>query len=161
MLRTRGGLRSAFAIDESVTPRRIDLRAAALALAGMRAVGAVGTAPCVADAAPIYTAVIDAGSNGTRISLYEVVPGRYPLIREIASHKGVAGDEGIDDVMNHVGGLAKTLGLDAMGEALIGPLLETVAPALKGRGVRDGDVVVDILATAAANSVLGAGCGAL
>lgn len=151
MLRKTVGLRSSVEIGERVSPRSRLAPAATLGLAMMLVAGVVGIAPA---AATVYTAVIDAGSSGTRISLYEVVPGPYPEIKEIASHKGVAGDEGIDDFLNKVGGTEKNLGADAVGDALIGPLLDAIAPALKGRGVRDGDVVVDLLATAGMRSTL-------
>lgn len=153
-MHTKSGLRSPGAFGKSVTPRQSRLRAATLALAGILAPAAIGFAPVPAAADTVYTAVIDAGSSGTRISLYQVVPGPYPVIEEIAKHKGVAGDEGIDDFLNRLGGAEKNLGPDAVGTAVIGPLLDAVAPALRQRGVRDGDVVVDLLATAGMRSAL-------
>jgi len=112
-------------------------------------------APCVAAAAtPVYTVVMDAGSSGTRAFLFEIIPGPYPVITEIASHKAIEGDEGLDDFLNGIGGVGRNLGPADVGKAVIGPLLDAVEPKLKALGVKDGDVVVDLLATAGMRSVL-------
>ena len=126
----------------------------AVCLAALVSLGLPAAASANSTSAPVYTAVIDAGSSGTRIFLFEVQPGPYPLIKQIAAHKGIAGDDGIDDFLNHLGGTEKNLGPEAVGPAVIGPLLDAIAPTLAERGVRDGDVVVDLLATAGMRSVV-------
>ena len=73
----------------------------------------------VAEDKPIYTAVFDAGSSGTRLSFFNVKPGNggYPLITKIATYdrniSGVTNDNGINDFLNGTGSI--TL---AMGESL-------------------------------------------
>ena len=128
--------------------------AALCGLVALLAAGPIGGAAAETSPATVYTAVIDAGSSGTRIALYAVVPGPYPVIEELGRHKGVAGDEGLDDFLNHVGGVNKDLGPDAVGDTVIGPLLDAIAPLLAEKGVPAGDVVVDLLATAGMRGVL-------
>ena len=58
---------------------------------------------------PIYTAIFDAGSSGTRLSFYKVIPGNggYPVIEKIATfdrdEDQVLDDEGINDFLNGKG----------------------------------------------------------
>ena len=54
---------------------------------------------------PIYTAVIDAGSSGTRLSFFKVVPGSggYPIIDKIATYDN--DDDGINDFLNGNGSI--------------------------------------------------------
>ena len=60
---------------------------------------------------PIYTAVFDAGSSGTRLSFYSVVPGNggYPIIEKIKTYDedtdGVTDDDGINDFLNGNGSI--------------------------------------------------------
>lgn len=60
---------------------------------------------------PIYTAIFDAGSSGTRLSFYSVIPGNggYPLIEKIATYdddlSGVPDDNGINDFLNNNGSI--------------------------------------------------------
>lgn len=60
---------------------------------------------------PLYTAIFDAGSSGTRLSFYQVVPGNggYPLIGKIATYgdylDGVPDDDGINDFLNDMGSI--------------------------------------------------------
>ena len=55
---------------------------------------------------PIYTAVFDAGSSGTRLSFYSVIPGNggYPVIDKIGTYDhsltGVPDDDGINNFLN-------------------------------------------------------------
>jgi hypothetical protein len=54
----------------------------------------------------IYTAVFDAGSSGTRLSFYSVVPGNggYPLIDKIGTYDEID-DDGINDFLNGNGSI--------------------------------------------------------
>ena len=60
---------------------------------------------------PIYTAVFDAGSSGTRLSLYSVIPGNggYPIITKIGTYDdsitGVPDDDGINNFLNGDGSI--------------------------------------------------------
>ena len=61
--------------------------------------------------APIYTAVFDAGSSGTRLSFYKVIPGNggYPIIDKIGTYDdsltGVPNDDGINNFLNGDGSI--------------------------------------------------------
>lgn len=58
---------------------------------------------------PVYTAIFDAGSSGTRLSFYKVIPGNggYPAITKIKTFNdkeyGVPNDDGINDFLNGAG----------------------------------------------------------
>jgi hypothetical protein len=58
---------------------------------------------------PVYTAIFDAGSSGTRLSFYKVIPGNggYPTITKIKTFNdklyGVPNDDGINDFLNGAG----------------------------------------------------------
>lgn len=60
---------------------------------------------------PIYTAIFDAGSSGTRLSFYRVIPsnGGYPIIEKIGTYDsnlpGVPDDDGINDFLNGDGSI--------------------------------------------------------
>ncbi|MDP3562742.1 MAG: hypothetical protein Q8R83_11240 [Legionellaceae bacterium] len=60
---------------------------------------------------PIYTAIFDAGSSGTRLSFYSVVPGNggYPIINKIGTFDddldNVTDDDGINDFLNGNGSI--------------------------------------------------------
>lgn len=60
----------------------------------------------VAEKNPVYTAVFDAGSSGTRLSFYSVIPGNggYPIISKIGTYDdsliGVPDDDGINNFLN-------------------------------------------------------------
>jgi hypothetical protein len=60
---------------------------------------------------PIYTGVFDAGSSGTRLSFFKVIPspGGYPVISKIATIDkdidGVVKDDGINDFLNGNGSI--------------------------------------------------------
>ena len=59
-----------------------------------------------ANISPVYTAIFDAGSSGTRLSFYKVIPGNggYPAITKIKTFNdklyGVPNDDGINDFLN-------------------------------------------------------------
>ena len=60
---------------------------------------------------PIYTAIFDAGSSGTRLSFYSVLPGNggYPIIEKIVTFEDiltdVPDDDGINDFLNGNGSI--------------------------------------------------------
>jgi hypothetical protein len=49
----------------------------------------------------LFTAVIDAGSSGTRLHLYKVKPGPYPTVTEIGVFENDDAEDGIDDFINN------------------------------------------------------------
>ena len=65
----------------------------------------------IASENPVYTAVFDAGSSGTRLSFYSIIPGNggYPLIEKIGTYDddldGVPDDDGINDFLNGNGSI--------------------------------------------------------
>lgn len=96
----------------------------------------------------VYTAVVDAGSSGTRLRLYKVKPGPYPTVKEIASFENDDVEDGIDDFINNVGGTCRCLGPDKVGETVFKPLLDSAKTELAKHGVTPATVTVDVLATA-------------
>lgn len=101
-----------------------------------------------------YRVVIDAGSSGSRIYLYQVKAGSYPDVQQLLNFKGIKGDEGLDSFLDNAGGVNKDTGPEGVGEVIIAPLLEKAAPVLSERGVDPGDVTVDVLATAGMRSAV-------
>ena len=113
--------------------------------------------------APIYTAIFDAGSSGTRISLYEVTPGLKATIMP----KGRTGfnydDNGINDFMSGQGSISTSglpnqqlpsgcsgtsnLGQRDVGPCVLQPLLDYVTTQLP-TGVSSGSVKIELFATA-------------
>ena len=63
---------------------------------------------------PIYTAVFDAGSSGTRLSFYSVLPGSYPIIDKIGTYDDdlpdVPDDDGINNFLNGDGSIKLSVG---------------------------------------------------
>lgn len=111
----------------------------------------IGLSPVVPVAAAqkaLYTAVVDAGSSGTRLHLYKVLPAPYPSVVEVATYENDDAEDGIDDFLDNVGGPNHDLGPDAVGEVVFKPLLDDVTAVLAKRGVEPSAVTVDVLATA-------------
>ena len=114
-----------------------------------------------APGAPIYTAIFDAGSSGTRISFYEVTPGSKANI--VAKGTVSYADNGINDFMigrgtidisdsafggqlpNGCNGTAN-LGQDQVGPCVLQPLLNYVTTQLAG--IAASNVKVELFATA-------------
>lgn len=124
---------------------------------------------------PIFTAVFDAGSSGTRLSFYSVVPGNggYPIIEKIGTYDdkllGVPSDDGINNFLNGDGSIrlspgeqkpAGCPGLDNLGPTdvepcVIQPLLDKLDQAVAaqnisepGLGLTKSQVKVELFATA-------------
>lgn len=97
---------------------------------------------------PHYTAVVDAGSSGTRLYLYKVIPGSYPVVEKLLEQEYDAAEDGISTFINGQGGINRDLGPDEVGPYVIGPLLDAIKPRLEALGVAQRDVLVEVLATA-------------
>lgn len=134
-----------------------------------------GSSSSSGSADPIYTAIFDAGSSGTRINFYKVIPGNggYPQITLLDSQS--FDDNGINDFLNNQGTIDPAVwtakastGLPAgyvatgcnmtasttnggqsdVGPCVIQPLLDSMAGAMARVGVSASDVKVELFATA-------------
>lgn len=113
---------------------------------------------------PFYTAIFDAGSSGTRISLYRVkpsLPGGKAVVSALFTK--YFDDEGINDFMSNKGevdvsvlpdkklpnGCTKVngLGQDDVGPCVLQPLLNYLTLKLPA-GVKPGDVKIELFSTA-------------
>lgn len=129
-----------------------------------------------ANTGPVYTAIIDAGSSGTRINFYKVVPGNggYPQITLLDSQS--FDDNGINDFLAGAGtidtstwtknastGLPSNYNIssscsmvtgvangnqDTVSPCVIQPLLDSMAGAMTTAGVTASQVKVELFATA-------------
>lgn len=130
------------------------LKRSLLAFGGVSIAASLALSPARAAEKPVFTAIVDAGSSGTSIALYEVVPGPYPKITALTSDEGEDAEDGIDDFVNHVGGPKRDLGPEAVGDAVFRRLLDALVPTLEARGIAKSQVVVDVLATAGMRGTL-------
>jgi len=101
---------------------------------------------------PVYTAVIDAGSSGTRLYFYKVVPGPYPQITmeiDKVENKVQPNNYAEDGINNFV--CSKAPGYSPPNEVVpqvIAPLLDTLAAKASTLSVPTNQVAVNVLATA-------------
>lgn len=78
-------------------------------IATLTACGGSSSSGTAANSTPIYTAIFDAGSSGTRLSFFKVTPGNggYPVIEFIDKYndkeENVPNDDGINDFLNNEG----------------------------------------------------------
>ena len=122
----------------------------------------------------VYTALFDAGSSGTRLTFYRVIPnpGGYPSIDHLGTFDedidGVVNDDGINDFLNGSGGIKlsgeglptgcprlTSLGSPEIGPCLLQPLLAQLDLAVAAENVRvpglnlqRNQVKVELFATA-------------
>lgn len=96
-----------------------------------------------------YHAVIDAGSSGTRLFLYEVTAGSYPLVELVAEFENSTMPNGVreDGINNFIDPSRPELANQVV-PLIIVPLLKQTNDLLDGLGVKPADVVVDLFATA-------------
>jgi len=117
---------------------------------------------------PIYTAIFDAGSSGTRLSFFKVIPGNggYPSIGLISKFNDknldVPDDDGINDFLNGKGVIVLTngdslppgcpgtenLGPTAVNPCVIQPLLKQLDQTIATLGLAKSQVKVELFATA-------------
>ena len=124
---------------------------------------------------PVYTMILDAGSSGTRINFYKVIPGRggYPQITLLDSQS--FDDNGINDFINGTGtidpvtwtentstGLPKGYlpkgclmtaqstngGKDDVLHCVLQPLFDSMSGAMSTAGVSPSQVKVELFSTA-------------
>lgn len=108
---------------------------------GLVACGDGGSNNSSTTSQPVYTAVFDAGSSGTRLSFFKVTPGNgaYPTIEFIGKYTDkmfdVPNDDGINDFLNNQGVIELTGG-DSLPAGCTPPAGQT-GPIYRGLGPSD------------------------
>lgn len=109
---------------------------------------------------PIYTAVIDAGSSGTRLSFFKVIPGNggYPIIDKFGTFDN--NDDGINDFLNGNGSIDLDQALPPncpsyinlnqldVEPCVIQPLLIKLDETIAGLNLNQSQVKIELFATA-------------
>lgn len=97
----------------------------------------------------LHTAVIDAGSSGTRLFLYRVEPGPFARVEKLLEQEFATMASGAkeDGINNFVRPDDRTAEASVVPE-IIDPLMEHARGFLAGIGVEPGEVEVNLLATA-------------
>lgn len=109
--------------------------------AALVACGGGGDSTTSSVSQPVYTAVFDAGSSGTRLSFFKVTPGNggYPTIEFIGKYTDkmfdVPDDDGINDFLNNQGVIVLTGG-DSLPAGCTPPAGQT-GPKYTGLGPND------------------------
>jgi hypothetical protein len=137
--------------------------------------GGSGDTNSSANNSPVYTMIFDAGSSGTRVNFYKVIPGNggYPKVTLLDNQKFK--DNGINDFLNGTGTIntsswtanastglpsgysapgctmtssSKNGGESDVSPCVIQPLLDSMAGAMTAAGVTASQVKVELFATA-------------
>ena len=97
----------------------------------------------------ILEAVIDAGSSGTRIFLYEVIPGDYPLVTLLSESEFSVTPSGKkeDGLNNYIIPRYPDLMQEACDD-VIKPLLDNIRNTIQERDINPQTVIVNLFATA-------------
>lgn len=170
-------------IKNLFTSFRRQLVLAACSTVAVTLVACSGGSDSTSATQPIYTAIFDAGSSGTRLSLYKVIPGNggYPTITLIDTNKFK--DNGINDFILGTGSIATAQwatinsGYNApgcniniapvvggsvangsgntasVGPCVLQPLLDSMSTYLTQYGLSPSQVKVELFATAGMRTV--------
>lgn len=100
---------------------------------------------------PIYEAVLDSGSGGTRLFLFRITAGSYPLVVKVLEDENRTQPNGyVEDGINNFvcGNAAGYSPPSAVATQVIAPLLNTLTTELNTLKVPVSQVAVNVLATA-------------